>query len=240
MVDSRTGSKEALPYLQRIGAKCQLTHLEFGDFCFEGNGPDGRIAVGIERKSLSDALNCIDDARYSAHQRPGMLAMYQKSILMIEGVWKPDSVTGYLMHCVRTLTWEPLQYRVQMTRYSKLFRYLLSLQLAGTTVIQSRDMEHTAYNVAECFHYFQKKWTDHTSLMEVQKLNIPSLTGRPSLVRRWASDLEGVGVVHSQEAERLFRTPWELAQSDERDWITIPGVGAKLAKSIIRQIHEKE
>jgi NAD-dependent DNA ligase len=69
---------------------------------------------------------------------------------------------------------------------------------------------------------------------------MPSLTGRPSLVRRWASDLDGIGVKYSMEADRLFRTPWELASSSEEDWIKIPGVGARTARSIIRQIHEKE
>ncbi|MBU6231696.1 hypothetical protein KGP36_03425 [Patescibacteria group bacterium] len=185
-------------------------------------------------------LNCIDDARYAAHQRPGMLAMYSKNILMLEGVWKPDSVTGYLMECVATLTWRPFRYRAQMTRYSKLFRYLLSIQLAGTCVIITRDQEHTAYNICECFSYFQKRWEDHTSLLETQTLNMPSLTGKPSLVRRWAAQIEGVGVKHSMEAERLFKTPYELASSDEHDWITVPGIGAKLARSIIKQIHETE
>lgn len=240
IIDSRVGSRELIPYIQRIGTKVEMTSLEFGDACFEGNGPKGRMAVGVERKTLSDILNCIDDSRYAAHQRPGMLAMYQVSILMIEGVWKPDTVTGYLLECVRTLTWQPFRYRTQMTRYSKLFRYLLSVQLAGTSVMITRDIEHTAYNICECFSYFQKRWEDHTALLETQKLNMPSLTGKPSLVRRWASELEGVGVKHSMDAERIFRTPFELAQGDEQDWIQVPGVGAKLARSIVKQIHETE
>jgi ERCC4-type nuclease len=240
LVDNRVGSKELLPFLQRIGCKCELNNLEFGDAAFEGNGPRGRMGVGVERKALSDMLNCIDDARYAAHQRPGMLAMYSKNILMIEGVWKPDAQSGYLMECVAALTWRPFRYRMQMTRYSKLFRYLLSIQLAGTVVICTRDMEHTAYNISECFAYFQKKWEDHTALLETQKLNMPSLTGKPSLVRRWAAELEGVGVKHSMDAERLFPTAWELARADELDWISVPGIGAKLARSIVRQIHESE
>lgn len=240
LVDSRVGSRELLPFIDRIGPQCELATLEFGDACFEGNGPDGRIGIGVERKTLPDLLNCIDDARYSAHQRPGMMQMYQKSILMVEGVWKPDTNTGYLMECIRTLTWQPLRYRTQMTTYSKLFRYIFSLQMAGQCVIITRDMEHTAYNICECYQWWQKRWQDHTSLLETQKLNMPSLTGKPSLVRRWAAELDGVGVKHSMEAERIFRTPSELARSDESDWITIPGIGAKLARSIIKQIHERE
>lgn len=238
LVDSRVGSRELLPFIQRVGPRCELATLEYGDAAFEGNGPRGRMGIGVERKTLGDALNCIDDSRYAAHQRPGMLAMFDKNILMVEGVWKPDSASGYLMECVATLTWRPLRYRMQMTRYSKLFRYLLSIQLAGTVVIITRDMEHTAYNICECYSYFQKKWDDHTSLLETQKLNMPSLTGKPSLVRRWASDLEGVGVKYSMEAERIFKTAWELARANESDWLTIPGIGVRTAKSIIKQIHE--
>jgi ERCC4-type nuclease len=238
LIDNRVGSKELLPFVQRVGYTAQLDHLEFGDACFEGNGPRGRMGIGIERKTLSDMLNCIDDSRYAAHQRPGLLAMYDRSILIIEGIWKPDAVSGYLMECIRTLEWRPLRYRMQMTRYAKLFRYLLTVQLAGQIVIQTRDMEHTAYNICECFSYFQKKWDDHTSLLETQKLNMPALAGPPSLVRRWAADLDGVGVKYSMEAERLFRTPFELAQSNEADWLTIPGIGVRTAQSIVRQIHE--
>ena len=235
---NRNHQKELMAYLPRLGCKCELSPLDFGDAAFEGNGPNGSICIGIERKTLPDMLACIEDARYAAHQRPGLLSTYQYSILMLEGVWKPDSVTGYLMECVATLTWRPYRQSSRMTQYSKLFRYLLSIQLGGQSVVCTRDLEHTAYNIRECFAYFSKPWDQHTALLETQKLNLPSLTGRPSLVRRWASDLDGVGVKSSMEAERIFRTPFELAKADEGDWMRIPGVGAKTARSIIKQIHE--
>src|SRR6266849_7484252 len=162
LVDSRVGSKELAPYLHRLGLHAELTMLEFGDAAFEGNGPEGKLCIGIERKTLGDMLSCIEDARYAAHQRPGMIAMYTNSILIIEGIWKPDSPSGYLLECVATLNWRPYRHRTQMVRYSKLFRYLLSVQFSGVTVIWSRDVENTAYNIAECYQYFQKPWADHT------------------------------------------------------------------------------
>lgn len=246
LVDSRSGAtrqggrepqKEMLAHIHRTGVAAELGTLEFGDACFEGNGPYGRMAIGVERKTVGDMLNCIDDARYSAHQRPGMMAMYQKSILMIEGVWKPDIHSGYLMELIQTLTWRPYRQRTRMVMYSKLFRYLLSIQFSGVTVIWSRDLEQTAYNITEIYRYFQKPWDQHTSLMEMQKLNIPSLNGRPSLVRRWASELDGVGIKHSLEVDKVFKTPYDLARSDETSWLSLPGIGVKLARSVIRQIH---
>ena len=242
LIDPRAGSGQEmrggdlLPYLQRLKIKAEKEMLPFGDACWEGNGPKGRIAVGVERKRLSDILNCIDDSRYAAHQKVGMKQIYQVSILIIEGVWKPDTATGYLMECISSLTWRPLRYRSQFTRYSKLFRYLLSIQLSGTCVIITRDIEHTAFNIAEMYHYFQKKWEDHTSLLEVQKIAIPDMNNHPSLVRRWASNLDGIGVKMSQDAEQIFKTPIALAEADESAWLRIPHVGVATAQQIVRQI----
>lgn len=240
LVDSRIGSKELLPHIHRVGVKAQMGQLEYGDAAFEGNGPSGRMMIGVERKTIGDLLNCIDDARYSAHQRPGMLAMYQKSMMIIEGTWKPDIQTGYLMECVAQMTWRPFRQRTQMVRYNKLFRYLLTVQFSGVAVIWSRDLEQTAFNICEIYHWFAKPWDQHTSLLEMQKLNIPSLNGRPPLVQRWAAELDGVGVKHSSEALKVFKTPYELAKSDETQWISMPGVGVKLARSVVRQIHGDE
>lgn len=248
LLDSRSGridrgrdsQREMLTYIQRAGVKAEISSLEFGDAAFEGNGPNGKIMIGVERKTMGDMLNCIDDARYSAHQRPGMMQMYQKSILIIEGVWKPDIDTGYLLECVASLTWRPFKPRGRMVMYSKLFRYLLTVQFSGVTVIWARDIEQTAYNICEIYYWFNKKWEEHTSLQELQKLNLPAINGKPSLVQRWAGEIEGIGVKHSQEALKLFKTPYDLARSDETEWITIPGVGAKLARSIIKQIHGSE
>ena len=240
LIDSRVGSRELEPLIQRFGPTCEVGHLEFGDAAFEGNGPNGRLAIGIERKKLSDMLNCIDDSRYSGLQRPGMAAMYQKSILIIEGVWKPDAATGYMMECVAQLTWRPYRPSGRMVMYSKLFRYLLSVQFSGVAVIWSRDIEQTAYNICECYYYFQKKWNEHDSLLEIQKLNIPTLNGPPPLVQRWAAQLTGIGVKLSADVVKQFKTPYDLARSDETEWIKIPGVGAKVARKVVKEIHGDE
>src|SRR6266853_2289676 len=99
LVDSRIGSCELIPHIRRACNNyipVEETNLEFGDVCFEGNGSEGRIAIGIERKTLQDILNCIQDARY-IDQRRGMLNLYQKSFLLIEGRWQPNYKDGTLM-----------------------------------------------------------------------------------------------------------------------------------------------
>lgn len=237
LVDSAVGSRELVSLIRSKGVLCDLTSLSFADAAFEGNGPDGPISIGVERKALHDMLHCIDDSRYSAHQLPGMAQMYTKSFLIVEGEWRPHDQDGTLMEGFRGGTsWGPCRYRTQRVLYSKLYRYLVSVALSGVIITYSKTLNHTAQNIVELFHYFQKKWEDHRSLLEVQKLNIPTMNGKPSLVRRWASDLEGIGVVHSMEAEKHFKTANQLANADEEEWLRIPGVGVKTARSIVREI----
>lgn len=240
LVDRRTGSKELFPIIKSLGIPCELSDLEFGDIAFEGNTSSGRELIGVERKTLSDMLHCIDDARYSAHQKVGMAQMYRMSILMLEGLWArgtPPFLDGVLITSDDSNRWYPLRYRSQKVMYSKLYRYLLSVSLSGVVTTLSRNIHHTACNVVECYHYFQKRWQDHTSLLETQKLNIPELRGKPTLCRRWAADLTDVGVKFSMEAERMFRTPIRLAKADELEWMAIKGVGATTAQRIIREIN---
>ena len=47
LVDSRIGSVELLPYIQRIGVPVDKTQLEYGDVCFEGNVKEGRALIGV-------------------------------------------------------------------------------------------------------------------------------------------------------------------------------------------------
>ncbi len=239
LVDDRKGSAELLQPLRRVTTVVPslIQRLEFGDIAFEGWGPGGRKMIGVERKTLHDMLHCIDDSRFTGHQMVGMRDYYWKSYLLVEGTWRPHDPDGTLMEGYNGGSWRELRYRTQRVRYSKLRRYLFSIELAGVTVLYTRDIAHTAYDIVELYHYFQKRWEDHTSLMEIQQVAIPTLKGKPSLVRKWANDIEDIGVKLSQDAERMFRTPIRLAEADERDWLRIHGIGVTTAQRIVREIH---
>lgn len=237
-IDQRKGSVELIPHLQRLNATVEASSLEFGDACFEGRGPNGTLTIGVERKTLHDMLNCIEDARYAGHQRPGMKQLYDISILMIEGHWRPHDPDLFLMEGFNGgVTWGYSKPRGQKAMYAKLYRYLISVQLSGVFVTYSRDLSHTAINILEWFHYFQKKWDDHTSMRETHKIAIPSLFQKPPLVKKWANDVEGIGVKLGDLAAKHFKTGFALANSDELDWLKIPGIGVPTARDIYRQIH---
>lgn len=228
---------DIIRHLKTLGLTCEASDLSYGDAAFEGHGPEGDISIGIERKALHDMLTCIDDGRYTGHQRIGMKQMYTVSVLMVEGYWKPHDGTGHLMEGFSGgISWGYCKQRSQRVMYHKLYRYLVSVAMSGVIVSYSRDVFHTAFNIAEWFHYFQKPWRAHTALQEMQRVNIPTMRNKPTLVRKWASDLEGIGTKLSLDAERLFKKPITLATADEGEWLRIPGVGVRTAQQIVREI----
>lgn len=237
------GNELLQPIIRKLGIPCETADLVYADAAFEGKGPNGTVTVGIERKTLNDMLNCIDDARFSDHQRTGMLSMYSKgcAYLCLEGLWGPGNGNGFdgtLMQGYRSgQSWGPLKLAGnRRVLYSKLYRYLMSISISGVIITYSNDLFGSAYNICEMYQYFQKPWHQHTSLLELQKFAIPTLAGKATLVRKWATDLTGIGVVHSQEAERLFKTGFSLANSTEEDWLTLPGIGPATAKKVVREI----
>lgn len=237
LADYHRGSHELIPYITKHGVKSEKADLVYGDFAFEGNGPKGPILIGVERKTLHDMLMCIDTAHYSGKQLVGMKKMYGYSFLLLEGVWRPHDSEGWLMESVNDSQFFYCKQTSTRVLYSKLRRYLISVGLAGVQVIYSRDMRQTGYDLCELFHYFQKSWNKHTSLIEMHKLNIAQLSGKPSVTRRWAESLEGIGSTHGMDAERVFKRPIDLAQATEREWLRIPGIGPKTARKIVREIH---
>jgi ERCC4-type nuclease len=236
------GNELLQPLIRKLGVPCESLKLICGDACFEGNGMGGPITIGIERKTLHDLLQCIEDARYVG-QRQNMLKMYSKgcTYLMVEGMMAPGDGNGFdglaMQGHRRGQAWGPMKVRGGRTPlYSKLYRYLMSVALSGVIITPSMDLPHTAYNIVEMYHYFQKKWNSHTSLLEVHKSAIPTMDGKPSLTRRWANDITDIGVAYSIAAEKIFPNAHALANSSESDWMRIDGIGPKTARKIIQEI----
>lgn len=229
---------ELIPHINNQHVPVMEQRLEWGDACFTGNGPDGHILVGVERKRLHDMVACIETKRYGAKQRVGMRDLYGLSVLIIEGDWRPHDSGGFLMEGFQGgISWGYFNHRKQKIMYNMLRRYLFSVSLSGVMVIYTKSPFHTAFDICELFHYFQKPWASHTSLLEMEQIQLPTLGSKPGLARMWAACIEGIGTKLSSAAERLFgRSPVRLANSDEMEWLKIPGVGVPTAKSIVSQI----
>lgn len=237
--DKKRKNLDLVQHIARQSVPVETTFLPFADAAIEVNGPDGIALVGVERKRLHDMLTCVEDARYNA-QRVGMKQEYPVSVLMIEGHWKPHDPEGFLMEGFNGgMTWGFMKPRGNRVLYAKLFRYLISVSLAGVIVQYSRDPFHTAFNLCEWHGWGQKKWDDHTALQEIQKFAIPTLNRRPTLLRKWANAIDSIGVKKSDLIERHFRSPLDLAQADESEWLRVPGIGVKSAVAIVKEIWGK-
>lgn len=244
LVDTAVGSHELRSLIQRQGISCDATPIKYADATFEGYGPQGRVGVGIERKKVREFLDCIKTGRYTGHQRVGMAKMYPRfCILMVEGLWKPDRQSGLLLQGIENpdgrVFWTPKWGQgMDKVMYYTFRRYLFSVMLSGVYVLFTREITHTAYEITELYHYFQKQWREHTALLQMHNdfLSLPTLDRAPSVVRKWAFALDGIGTQYSEDAERVFKTPVALANSQELDWMKIPGVGVDTALNVIRQI----
>lgn len=231
--------RELADAIRRIGMAVEITDLQYGDVAFEGFDGYSPITIGIELKRLHDILNCIDTGRFSGHQRIGLKhsGLYHECYLSVEGMWRPHDPNGYLMESKDGCHWFECRPAGRPVMYHKLRRYLFSVGRAGVAVLYARDLFQTAFDMVELYHYYQKK--DHTSMLQKQQLNVPALTRKPPLIRRWAAEVEGVGLQKLDAVQSTFKTPVGLAMGGELEWLTIPGVGVKTARQIVAEIEGK-
>lgn len=238
LVDNRKDEGRKLyPEIKRLGVSTELTLLPYGDVCFEGKSPQGTVMVGFERKTLGDMINCIESGRLSGHQAPGMKQYFNERFLIVEGLWRPRSDGSLMEGYNNGAFWKPFQRRGgRPVQYHTLRRFLYSAEMAGIRVMITQNLFHTAYDIVEWYHWFQK--TEHRAFLEKQQVIVPSLDLKPSLVRRWAEELKGVGGKSAEAAAKYFKRPIDLAQASEVDWLRagISGVGVKTAKDIIKEI----
>jgi len=60
--------------------------------------------------------------------------------------------------------------------------------------------------------------------------------GKPTLVRRVATQITSVGVKLGLDATRLFKTTRRLAMADETEWLKIQESESRLQQQIVREI----
>lgn len=244
LADAAVGSHELIGRINKRGVKCEKENLPFGDFMFEGNTDIGTSMIGIERKKVPDMMDCIDSARYAGHQQIGMSKWFRFRFLIIEGIWKANHEDLTLM-LMSGKEYRPFLHGRYRVRYSKLFRYLMSAQLTGGAyVIYSPSDTQTVINICEIYHFFQKKWADHTAMQAIYVPPIASFT-TPTLLLEFLSRLDGLGTklapIAAKHFSRAGGTQSEMiirvCKADEVDWLRVEGLGPKVAAKLVKQLH---
>lgn len=236
IVDDRTGSDRLGRYLTKSRQPVRMARLQFGDVAFTGNGPDGRpISIGIEYKVISDVLTCITDGRFAGHQLPGLVSHYEIPVLLIEGATRPDPTTGILQVRHPKGFWYNAKGGNREFAYRDLQHWIFTLMFkAGIRVLRTHDIQETTAQVISLFTWWtSKEWADHRShLAMVDQLRDQTLLFRPTLVRRMAKELPGVGWDRSGKVSMRFKSVLEMVLADEGDWRAIDGIGPKTASQV--------
>jgi ERCC4-type nuclease len=236
-IDDRVGSKDLLKYFPK--GEARLTRLQYADACFMGKNSQGVSSVGVERKKLEDLLSSMQSGRLAGSQLIGLTNTYDVVYLIIEGLWRVgadgrlEKLKGY-----KKKSWRPVVLGKRGYMAKELDSFLNTLQLkVGVLVRESGTARHTAMMIRNLYGWYQKD--DHTSHLAIHKNRFRDedvLLSRPSLLRRVAAELDGVGWKRSLEVSKVFQSVSELSRATEKDWLAIPGIGKTIAKRVVAEI----
>jgi len=234
-IDSRTGSKEFVDLLN----DGVLTQLDYGDFTFEGNGPNGKVQIGVERKVINDLISSISSGRLSGHQLPGLLEEYYKVYLIVEGVWKANRKDGRV-EVFRHGKFKPLG----ESRFTskRIWGYLTALNAStGVTIFITTDILETVLVIEELYSWWNGDWARHKSHVMMNKITPPTAylkPGHPSQLRRVLSALDGIGWEKVPKVEARFKSLRGVFEATEEEWMTVPGIGKLTAKKLWEALHK--
>lgn len=235
VIDDRAGSSDLYAPLKQMGLPVVLSRTEFGDVSFEGKGLAAHtLDIGIEHKKLGELIQSIRDGRFAGHQLPGMVKMYDRSWLLVEGQWKQDE-QGQLV-VKRGMFWT----RGGMTA-SEYQKHLLTFQLCGGIYVHSTD---TRLATLHWLSTLYRWWTDRSLDAHTSHLAVHTPAGflPISEFRGAVSRFPGIGLRASLAVEEYFDGSLEravLASVDEWAGIKVidqKGKGRRLGLKVAQNV----
>jgi ERCC4-type nuclease len=238
-VDDREGSAE----LEELLPDSLLVHLDYADAMFEGNGPDGPVSIGIERKKIEDLIGSMETGRLSGHQIPGLLNDYYRSYLIVEGRWKANLTSGQLMVMKSKPGskpfWMPIQHGTRTYQASGIWNYLTTIEvMTGIMIRLTSDLRDTAHVIMQLADWWGRPWKSHHSHLSLHKPPPPTADLRPpTLLRKIASELPGIGWQKSLHVESHFGSVNAMIAASVKEWTEVQGIGKTLANAIWSLLH---
>ena len=200
------------------------------------------VNIGVEYKKLGDMIQCMENGRYVGHQLPGMLDSYHRVHLLVEGIHRPGS--SGLLEVPRAQRWLPARGGVggRGITYSAFHGYLFTLsEKLGVRVTLTGTTSQTADWLFQLNRWWTgKEYDDHKAHLAFDNSTAISLVSRPSLVRRVAKELPGIGWGRSGNVAKRFHSVVEMAMADWRTWAEIDGIGKATAQRVVRALEGEE
>ncbi len=224
------------------------------DVCFWGRGEGGTVLrVACERKKTGDLAQCIYNGRLLYQAQVAKENGIDVFCLIVEGRVRSSPDDGLLevpvwginprtMH--RAEIWTPVKPTIT---YSRFDQYLTELDyLAGIIVKRSFDVKETAAIIKALWDNFQTPPERHQSLKQMFKPAPPTVQlVRPSLTRRIASELDGIGWERSGAVAQYFKSVTEMVNAGVEEWENIVTIddkdksrrlGRRVAEKVVAQI----
>ena len=212
----------------------------FTDACFIGVGEGGKdLLVAIERKKVSDLAACINDGRLVHQMQKALDNNADVFVLIVEEPYRSDA-EGLLA----VPRWSPGARRSELApvrptmTFSRFEQYLFELDwLAGVVVKRSDNVRQTADIIKALYTNFQKEPDRHQSLRKFYRTPPPIVPlQEPSLVRRVAKELRGIGWDRSKAVDEYFPSVLAMCVADVKEWASIPGIGKKTAEAVVKAL----
>lgn len=233
LIDSRVGSGELLPMFSKGVARCAT--LPFGDFCFTGNGPGGMpLNIGIERKQVREIAGTLADGRLVGHQLPGMLREYHVVYLVVEGRWRGAPGSGILQ--VKKGEWRDVENGSARFLADTIRKFLSTLEnMAGVRLRYTEDKKGTVQEVEALYSWWvEKEWSEHDSHLAIQFPQVETvMLHKPSVMRRMAACLPGIGWKRSGAVEAHFQNIIDMVCGETDEWMEVEGVGKETARKVV-------
>ncbi len=234
MVDDRIGSKDLVTLLPPD--LCKRMRLDAGDAAFWGYGPEGPLTlpVGIELKNVADAISCMKSGRLVGEQMPKLSQVYKRVYLIIEGQFRasPKGTLESFSWYKGQPTWSSIG--SSTISYHMFDSWINTLAEIGRIVVKrSLDRKETAAQVLGLYRWWTKDYSEHRSLMAFDSSQEPLLLTKPSVKRKVAACLPGIGWSKSENVASHFQSITDMANAGEAEWLKIDGVGKTLAKKIV-------
>lgn len=220
-----------------IKSEHTITRLEYGDISILGNGPKGKVAIGIERKRFRDLTDSIISGRLSGHQLIGLQNCYDFTYLLVEGLFKVGK-DGYIRR-PKGRGWVVCQIGDRPMTYQYLYNYLNTLSIFGQVIVQfTPSIRISGLWVDSIYHWWTKPWKDHKSHMQFYSERPPARAffRKPKLVVRIVKEIEGVGWDRAKAIGRKYPTIMALMCAEAKELTEIEGIGKKTASNILQAL----
>jgi len=225
----------------------------FTDACF--SSIDEKV-VAIERKKIGDMASCVLDGRFLFQMQTCKEVGADYLCLILEGRYRRNPEDGLLEVPVwgisprsgkRAEVWEPIR---PTTMFSRFDQYLTELQRdVGIIVKHTENVRGTADTILALYQNFQTPPDQHQSLNRIFKPPTPSVQlVKPSLVRRVASELDGIGWEWSKVVADRFKSVRDMIEADVAVWAGLEKVsgngkkrrlGKKTAEKVFSSLRQK-